>query len=271
MQCSKIFNSNSCPHLPRTAFGPVHHSIPRGSLRHVPTVKRLLSTESCATTKIEREAQSSLSRLREEGRVTGALSRETWGAPGTYSQLVGLAVSVLPVIHSLPLHQGTQAQAFALAKTSKLTSSPFMDSRIGRKTETWLTQTAASCILRSRRGRPLLCHTDPTCQSSSLLPTPDSIPIGRLAYPEKGSTAYENNQTDERIRPQLGLAKTVRSREERRDGHVAQPVEDLCPPQQPKLLCDVSVRKGPVSPCSSRLRPDETLDLFAKKLNARIR
>lgn len=34
--------------------------------------------------------------------MTGALSRETWGAPGTYSQLDGLAVFVLPVIHSLP-------------------------------------------------------------------------------------------------------------------------------------------------------------------------
>lgn len=160
--------------------------------------------------------------------MTGALSRETWGAPGTYSQLDGLAVSVLPVIHSPPPHQGTQTHAFALAKTSKLASSSYPNSKIGRKTETWLTQTAASCILHSRRGRPSLCHTNPTFQTSSLLPTPNRIPIGRLTYFEKGSTTYESIQADGRIRRRLDLAKTARSGDERRDGHVAQPVEDLC-------------------------------------------
>lgn len=190
--------------------------------------------------------------------MTGALSRETWGAPGTYSQLDGLAVSASPVIHSLPLHQGTQAHACALAQTSKLTSSPYMNSRIGRKTETWLTQTAASCILRSRRGRSSLCHTDPTCQSSSLLPTPDSIPIGRLAYPEKGSTTYKNSQADGRIRRWLELAKTARSGEERRDGHVAQPVEDLCPLNNPSCGAMADCERGlslPVPLACVRMKP----------------
>lgn len=192
--------------------------------------------------------------------MTGALSRETWGASGTYSQLDGLAVSVLPVIHSHPLHQGTQAHAHALvlAKISKLTSSSYSNSKIGRKTETWLTQTAASCILRSRRGRPSLCHTDPASQSSSLLPTPNRIPIGRLTYPEKGSTTYKSIQADGRTRRRLELAKTARSGDERRDGHVAQPVEDLCPLSNPSSCAKAVCERGlslPVALACVRMKP----------------
>lgn len=139
----------------------------------------------------------------------------------------------------------------ARAETIQIT----LDLIPGRMTETWLTQTAASCILRSRRGRPSLCHTDPNFpQSSRLFQTPNPHP-NRPFDVSRRRQAVQQMRSHRQMAVYWGRWSSPRPRDQgekrkERDGHVTQPVEDLCPLTNPSCRAMALCERGPVSPFS---------------------